>query len=211
MSPVRDSKAEAKELRRHAELILTFLRSQYEAMSAAGRRILYDRAEKAAEEAMKQFNDRLHRMSELRYRDPDGQIAIRLEYRAPKSAFGTYGGPQIEWGMANAEAKTVHLLRWIIFAPKEVIRGVVIHEAFHILYSCLDPKCIADVAVDLSLSDYPQHQRKEEHWVREMTAKVGYGEHLVTVWEQAILANGKDWRPLYYELKKKMLEILAEG
>lgn len=204
------SEEEVKTMRQDSDRVLDLLRHQYDSMSAESRAAVYDRAEKAAREAMEQFNRELDCLRELKRKNPDEQIAIHLEYRAPKNAFATYGGPHIEWGMTNAESKTVLLLRWLIFAPEEVIRGVLIHEAFHILFAALDPSCLPNPPSDETLEDYPEHQRKEEQWVRAMTQKLGYDEHLITVWEQTLLVGGENWHTLYHEFKNEFRRRLAQ-
>jgi len=210
MNRVQLSEDEVKMMRQDSERILELLRQQYDSMSVESRAAAYNRAEKATHEAIQEFNRKLNRMPELKRRNPDEQIAINLEYRAPTNAFATYGGPQIEWGMANAETKTVLLLRWLIFAPKEVIRGVLIHEAFHILFAALDPSCLPDLPNDETLEDYPEHQQREEQWVRTMTQNLGYDEHLIAVWEQTLLVGGENWRAVYPEIKKDLKKALTQ-
>jgi hypothetical protein len=203
------SPSEHQQMREESEAILAFLRSQFDALTPERRQALYNEASHTISGALKEVAKKVPRIPGLKLKNPDEPICIISDYRSPKNVFATYDGPHIEWGVASSETKTIRLLHWLIFAPKEVCRAVATHEAFHIVFAALDPDCLPNIPEDETLADYPKHQRKEERWVRDMTKKMGYDEHLTTVWEQALLMGGANWRPSYIKLKKDFRAILA--
>lgn len=94
---------------------------------------------------------------------------------------------------------------FLLLAPKEVIRAVVIHEILHILYPL--PKTTELAVRDFIKISCPREEHQEEEWVRCIEGKLSGKVDLPTAWELALEEGGSDWQAIYYIIKKSKLVL----
>lgn len=204
VSPLSD-KVRTEE-RQASEALLRFLQAKLDSLSLEGKQVLYKQLTDVVDGTLLSANKKLSRMTDLVLKNPSEGITIKWGMHSTEDAFQTLNKSGIEWGRAGGESKTITLLSVISFAPKEIIREVVVHEALHIIYRMLDPSCIAGGLapshITSAVSEYPADHQQEELWVRTMTKRLGFDERTLPLWEIAVEQGGEAWRPLYYQLKK---------
>ena len=189
--------------RLNSEKILAFLQRKFDALSPFDRAAMLEKNAETLRGAVSGLLNKCGKMPGLKLKDDVVGLAVNLVYH--NDAFYIYGGPCIEWASADADAQTVYLLTLSVFAPKDVLRGLVVHEVLHLLYPMLDPECLpADLPLGATVAQYPEEQQREEQWVRNMTRRAGYPESLLLAWELAVETQPENWRPIYYMLKKNL-------
>lgn len=196
------SEADRGEERLYDLQLLEFFQRKLDSMSLSARKALHCQTSEVVDEALRKLTKKLRRMPDVVFKDSELELKIRWGYHPVQYAF-TSLDKGIEWGSANPESQEISLLTVIAFAPKEIIREIVTHEALHLVYRFVDPACIrTETVLSQTVLEYPEKNQQDEQWVRDMTGRMGFKEGLLALWEVAVETGGDDWRPRYYELKR---------
>ena len=106
-------------------------------------------------------------------------------------------------GISFSNSNHIGILNHLMFAPKEVIQGVAIHECLHQLYQFATDQSKKNLHVrDCVKDEYPEWAHLEEEWVRRAEERITGNSNLIEAWELAIEEAGNNWRPYYYAAKK---------
>ena len=106
-------------------------------------------------------------------------------------------------GFASAENGTIWLINHLAFAPKDVIKSVVVHECLHLIYPMIDQESKESMTIRNGIKmDYSTEKQEEEEWVRRMEERFCGKENLHAAWEAAVELAGDEWRDMYYKIKK---------
>jgi len=201
------TEAEKADERQKSEALLQFLQAKLESLSLAQKQALHDELKETVESALRDLSKKLFRRTDLVLKNPQEEFRIKWGLHSTEDAFSSLDRATIEWGKSYFKSNTITLLKVISFAPKEIIREVVVHEVMHLLYPRVETGSLGQSLPPAHLlsavSEYPKDRQTEELWVREMVLRLGFDERRITFWELAVEQRGDNWRPLYYKLKKE--------
>ena len=125
------------------------------------------RVAEIARSALLQLQSKLPQMPGLKFKESPENLSIRFAYHDLGSALPVHPKATLKWGIAQPRERVVTVVTLACFAPEEVLRAMVTHEACHIAYSMIDPESILPVRVGARASEYPEPLRVEEHWVSD--------------------------------------------
>lgn len=201
------SEAEWLKKRAASERTLAVLKAKLRSLSTQERQALIDRGIDAVRESVKKVMKKLARMPEIKVKTPGDVIRINVGYHHPHEAFALHGEWAIEWATAERDTNRITILTVALLAPKEVLRVMAVHEALHLVYAKVETDAFPALPIDHHVQHYPEAHQQEEQWVRDMTKRLGYDAELMEIWEVAIKLRPENWRPLYYEGKRRMPDI----
>ena len=175
---------------------LKFLPAKLERLSLREKHTLQQRMTETVEGAFKRLAKKLNQIPDLKFKNENNTICFKWGYYDAQDTISV-------WGKACLECQTVSLPSVLIFAPKEIIRALAVHEALHIIYSALAPTGLKTFPISRAVEeDYPQQQQAEQ-WVRDMTKKCGFVEEYLESWLVALDGGEEGWKERYYFFKKK--------
>lgn len=186
------------------------LHRKLESMAPNDRYRLQGQVREVANGALKQVQRKLPRLAGLRFKEPPETLSIAFSFMEPGSALPSDLSHGMHWAKADLPSRTVLLLTWAGFAPKEVVRALVTHEACHIAFSILEPECIGPIEIKARARRYPEDRQIEEQWVSNLTKQLGYDECASKAWIESVDLEGTEWRREYYD-RKKAARSSAEG
>ena len=131
-------------------------------------------------------------------------IDINISFMSSQEARRSMCGVQrICAGFASAEDGTIWLINHLAFAPKEVIKNVVVHECLHLIYPMIDQKSKDSMTIRNGIKmNYSTEMQEEEEWVQRMEEKLCGKEDFLAAWGTAVGLAGDKWRDMYYKIKK---------
>lgn len=192
--------AEIEEERVIADRRVAFLDAKIAALSLQQKQQLTNDLAKTAAQAVKMLSERLAQWKIQSSSDKP----IRMELRILSSSEMPTMNGRTASGAAWPKAGIVGVLNHLIFAPKEVLRSVVIHECLHLVYPHLQQKLLKQPKIRMGiLEDYPEANHVEEEWVRKLEARICGPNHNLDYWELAVEEFGDNWKPAYEKLRKQ--------
>jgi len=147
----------------------------------------------------------------LKFKESPENLSIRFGYHPMDRALPLRPGTSLQWGVSDLPSKTVTVAQLACFAPAEVLRALVTHEACHIIYSMVDPASIGTIALGLRARDYSPDRQLEEQWVINLNTSLGCDECAMTAWIVAVEDVGVDWPEVFEEYQQKAREIYLAG
>ena len=175
------------------------------ALAETEREKLFARLDNIVTEAVGELFKKLKRWEAIP-EPPSGTFKIEFYLMTSDEARNLQGfcaqRAQVPFGISNFERSIIMLLKHLAFAPKEVIRSVVVHEALHLLYP-LAGKGKEELAIRNAVKwEYPPEAHQEEEWVRRMVERVCGKDDFLLAWQLAVEMGGIHWRDMYYKIKK---------
>lgn len=108
-------------------------------------------------------------------------------------------------GVSWPDTRVFAILDNLVFAPEEVVRGLVIHEYLHILYPLLRHVTSPPDAIRDSIKyEYPEELWEEEECVRSFEERICGPNNNLEAWELAVEEYGDDWKHFYGRAKKRL-------
>lgn len=191
---------EIAEERNIEEQRIAFFDAKLAALAPQLRQQLTVQLNKTAKQAFDVFKDKVKQWK--LFEPPKNPICITIGIRSSKELRCTHNGRMMT-GSASRNECFIALVDHLIFAPKEAIHRIVIHECLHIYYQPSMHESSSSIGIrnDLEL-DYIEDKQVEEEWVRRMEDKIcGNVPHLV-IWEESVSLGKDNWKDLYKVLKK---------
>lgn len=192
--------AEIEEEREIANRRVAFLDAKIAALSLQQKQQLANELTKTAAQAVKMLCERLAQWKIQSSSDKP----IRMDFRILSPSEMPIMNGRIAAGAAWPREGIVGVLNHLVFAPKEVLRSVVIHECLHLMYPHIQQELAQQSNIRMAiLEDYPEDRHVEEEWVRKLEARICGSNHNLEYWELAVEEFGDDWKPAYEKLKKQ--------
>jgi hypothetical protein len=191
---------EIAEERNIEEQRIAFLDTKLAALSPQLRQQLTAQLIKTAQQAFNVFKDKVNRWKLFTtFKNPNH---ITIAIHSSKELRSAHNG-RLMTGCANRDEFFIALVDHLIFAPKEVIQRIFIHECLHIFYEPSIHESSSSIGIrnDLEL-DYREDRQVEEEWVRRMEDKICGSVPHTNLWEVSVSQGKDDWKDLYKVLKK---------
>lgn len=191
---------EIAEERNIEEQRIAFLDAKLAALSPQLRQQLTAQLIKTAQQAFNVFKDKVNRWKLFTtFKNPDH---ITIAIHSSKELRSAHNGRMMT-GCANRDECFIALVDHLIFAPKEVIQRIFIHECLHLFYEPSIHESSSSIGIrnDLEL-DYRKDRQVEEDWVRRMEDKICGSVPHTNLWEVSVSQGKDDWKNLYKVLKK---------
>lgn len=191
---------EIAEERNIEEQRIAFLDAKLAALSPRLRQQLTAQLIKTAQQAFNVFRDKVNRWKLFTTLKNPNRIGIAI-YSSKELRSAHNGRMMI--GCANRDESFIALADHLIFAPKEVVQRIFIHECLHIFYETSIHESSSSIGIrnDLEL-DYREDRQVEEEWVRRMEDKICGNVPHANLWEMSVSQGKDDWKDLYKVLKK---------
>ena len=191
---------EIAEEREIEERRIAFLDAKLAALTPQVRHQLTAQLHKTGIQAFEVFKERVKQWKLLKA--PAKPLQITLGIRSSNEFRSGHNG-RVFAGCSFKKDSLILLLDQLMFAPKEVIRRVCIHECLHLFYdpSMHEASSAMQFQHDIK-PDYREDRRVEEEWVRRMEDRIcGEVPHLA-MWETSVSVKGDEWKEAYADLKR---------
>jgi hypothetical protein len=191
---------EIEEEREIANRRVAFLDAKFAALSPQRKQQLTNELTKTAAQAVKMLCEKLVQWKIQSSSDKP----IRANLCILSSSEMPILNGRIASGAAWPGEGIVGVLNHLVFAPKEVLRSVVIHECLHLMYPHMKQVRSKQLACRMAiLVDYREDRHVEEEWVRTFEARICGSNHNLEYWELAVEEFGDNWKPAYEKLKQQ--------
>jgi hypothetical protein len=181
----------------------------HKSLSQTERLILDGQVAETARTALDHVYRTVPVMPELKFKESPKNLSIRFGYHPMERALPLRPGTSLQWGVSDLPSKTVTVAPLACFAPRDVLRALVTHEACHIVYSMIDPASIGTVALGLRARDYSPDRQFEEQWVTNLNTRLGCDEYAMVAWIFAVQDYGADWPKVFEEYRLRARTIAA--
>lgn len=191
---------EIAEERNIEEQRIAFLDAKLAALSPQLRQQLTAQLIKTAQQAFNVFRDKVNRWKLFTtFKNPN---RIEIAIYSSKELRSAHNG-RMMIGFANRDESFIALADHLVFAPKEVVQRIFIHECLHIFYKTSIHESSSSIGIrnDLEL-DYREDRQVEEEWVRRMEDKICGNVPHTNLWEMSVSQGKDNWKDLYKVLKK---------